>query len=103
MGMCVNPPDVCIVAEYIQRGSLFGILHLPRNQISFESEHIRRFALDTCMFGSTTQRVRAICGESHDRKVLSTICWFILKIHVLDDVGQCSESISLYQLSLLTA
>jgi len=48
MGMCVHLPDVCIVTEFISRGSLFALLHLPEGRIVFEPEHIRKFALDTC-------------------------------------------------------
>lgn len=48
MGVAIDANEICIVTEFINRGSLFRILHLPNVQI--EHEHVRKFALDCCTF-----------------------------------------------------
>lgn len=47
MGLCLNDPDICIITEFISRGSLYTILHADP-PVTFEAEHIRKLALDTC-------------------------------------------------------
>lgn len=39
MGACTKPPNLCIVTEYVTRGSLFKLLHRSK---SFESLDLRR-------------------------------------------------------------
>eukprot|EP01127_Copromyxa_protea_P019929 TRINITY_DN6566_c0_g1_i1.p1 TRINITY_DN6566_c0_g1~~TRINITY_DN6566_c0_g1_i1.p1 ORF type:complete len:780 (+),score=135.33 TRINITY_DN6566_c0_g1_i1:51-2390(+) len=46
MGVAIDQEEICIVTEFIARGSLFRILHLKNVRIEFE--HIRKFALDCC-------------------------------------------------------
>lgn len=48
MGVAINADEICIVTEFIARGSLFRILHLPH--VTIESEHVRKFALDCCVY-----------------------------------------------------
>jgi len=47
MGLCLSVPDICIITEFISRGSLYAILHADP-PVTFEPEHIRKLALDTC-------------------------------------------------------
>jgi len=46
MGVSVEDDEICIVTEFISRGSLYRILHLPNLQLEFD--HVRKFALDCC-------------------------------------------------------
>jgi len=43
---CTTTPDVCLVQEYVERGSLYKVLH--DRDILLEMGHVLRFALDTC-------------------------------------------------------
>uniref|UniRef100_A0A6B2LD35 Protein kinase domain-containing protein n=1 Tax=Arcella intermedia TaxID=1963864 RepID=A0A6B2LD35_9EUKA len=45
LGGCLNPPDIFIVTEYMERGDLFSILNNPN--IIIEEFHKRKFTLDT--------------------------------------------------------
>ena len=44
LGACTKAPNLCIVLEYCQRGSLWGLLH--DMQIKITWEHRKKFALD---------------------------------------------------------
>jgi len=46
MGLCTNHPDICIITEYMPRGSVYQILHNKTIELSWDL--IRRMALDTC-------------------------------------------------------
>jgi len=46
MGFCAEKPDICIITEFMSRGSLYDILHNP--SIIFDNYHMRQFCLDTC-------------------------------------------------------
>lgn len=46
MGVCIRHPDICIITEFISRGNLYRVLHLPNIVIALE--HLRGFALGVC-------------------------------------------------------
>jgi hypothetical protein len=48
MGVSIGQEEICIVTEFIARGSLFRLLHMQNVQI--EEEHIRKFAQDCCTY-----------------------------------------------------
>jgi len=43
---CTKKPNVCLITEFVERGSLFKILH--NHSISITFHQILQFALDTC-------------------------------------------------------
>jgi len=47
MGACLQEPDLFIVTEYMPRGNLSAVLE--DKDFTIEHEHIRKFALDTCV------------------------------------------------------
>jgi len=34
-GVCVKPPDICLVTEYCQRGSIYQVLHVQKTKLSW--------------------------------------------------------------------
>lgn len=44
MGACTNPPDICIVMEYMPMGSLYKILHDQTIKLSLDI--IRKMMVD---------------------------------------------------------
>ena len=46
LGACTCPPDLCIVLEYLTRGSVFDLLH-SRFQVTWDM--VKRIAIDTAL------------------------------------------------------
>ena len=46
MGVCLAQQELCIVMEYMKRGSLKEILQ--NKNVMIETEHVRRMAQDVC-------------------------------------------------------
>jgi len=44
LGACLDPPDICIVTEYMPRGSLYQLIH--DKTVTLTWERIRLIALD---------------------------------------------------------
>jgi len=46
MGVCTIPPEVCIITEYMPRGSVYILLHDTSYTLTYD--RVRKMALDTC-------------------------------------------------------
>eukprot|EP01103_Thecamoeba_quadrilineata_P000567 TRINITY_DN10493_c0_g1_i1.p1 TRINITY_DN10493_c0_g1~~TRINITY_DN10493_c0_g1_i1.p1 ORF type:complete len:257 (-),score=27.46 TRINITY_DN10493_c0_g1_i1:47-733(-) len=45
MGVCTSPPNLCIVTEFVDQGSMWDVLHNPRIQLNWN--RIMKMAIDT--------------------------------------------------------
>uniref|UniRef100_A0A6B2L7C1 Protein kinase domain-containing protein n=1 Tax=Arcella intermedia TaxID=1963864 RepID=A0A6B2L7C1_9EUKA len=72
---CTTKPDVCLVTEFISRGSLYGILH--NKSILISPEHVRRMALDACKGMEYLHSARIIHRDLKSHNLLVDKAWAI--------------------------
>ncbi len=75
MGVCTTKPDICLVTEFISRGSLYKILHSPN--IDLAPEHLRRLALDTCKGMAYLHAARIIHRDLKTHNLLVDKNWTV--------------------------
>jgi len=73
LGVCTEVPDICIVCEYMERGSLYDILHDSHYLIS--DEHIRKFCMDTAKGMSYLHQERIIHRDLKSHNLLVDQFW----------------------------
>jgi len=72
---CTTKPDVCLITEYIERGSLYNIIH--NDSIKLEIGHIRRLALDACKGMDYLHGIRIIHRDLKSHNLLVDRTWVV--------------------------
>eukprot|EP01125_Pyxidicula_operculata_P022466 TRINITY_DN91_c2_g1_i2.p1 TRINITY_DN91_c2_g1~~TRINITY_DN91_c2_g1_i2.p1 ORF type:complete len:849 (-),score=203.77 TRINITY_DN91_c2_g1_i2:474-3020(-) len=68
-------PNVCLVTEYVSRGSLYNIIH--DKHISMEISHIRKLAIDTCKGMAYLHGARIIHRDLKSHNLLVDQSWTV--------------------------
>jgi len=75
LGICSVAPDLCIITEFVEKGSLFSIL--KNSDWILEHEHLRKMALDACYGISYLHETNLIHRDLKSKNLLVARDWTV--------------------------